>query len=104
MVLYLGEAVKIVASASDPESGAPLDPPPSSAFVDFWGPGVNRRTESPTISRVSMTYRTGTKDFVLVQNTAPMVDPRWIAGKWTYRVTMVGLFSNFEYATFTLKS
>lgn len=102
MALYLGEAVRIRASATDPESGAALDPPPTSAAVDFWAPGVDRKEAEPTIPGVAMTYRTEQNDFVLFQATA---GPSWTVGKWTYRVTVQGeAFSNWEYGTFALKA
>ena len=100
MALYLGEAVRIRATATDPDTGLALDPAPTSASVDFWAPGVDRKTEDPTIPGVAMSYRSEKSDFVLYQSTEG--DP-WVVGKWTYRVTVVGeSYSNFEYDNFKL--
>jgi hypothetical protein len=106
VALYLGEAVRIKTSAVDPETKLALDPPPGEAFVDFWLPGksptknaVERAT--PDLSNQAMTYRAATADFILFQATESAL---WVAGKWTYRVTVVGTsFRNWEYATFALK-
>lgn len=106
MVLYVGEAVRIRVSALDPETGNPLDPPPTSAKVDFWAPGRNPIRDAsvrgtPDVPNVAMAYRTATTDYVVFQPTSG--NP-WVAGKWTYRVTVVGnSYSNWEYATFVLK-
>lgn len=100
MALYLGEAVRIRATATDPDTGSLLDPPPTSAHVDFWAPGVDRKTNAPTISGQAMSYRSAENDFVLYQDTQ---GTPWVAGKWVYRVTVVGdSFSNFEYDSFRL--
>lgn len=102
MALYLGEAVRIRAAATDPETKAPLDPPPTSAVVDFWAPGQNSRTDTPTISGVAMTYRADKQDFVLYQATS---GTEWVVGKWTYKVTITGdAYTNWEYANFALKA
>lgn len=106
MALYVGEAVRIRASAVDPETGLPLDPAPVQALVDFWAPGrVPTKDElvrqEPDIAGKVMTQRPETQDFILIQHTkgAP-----WVAGKWTYRVTVVGhSYDNWEYGTFSLK-
>lgn len=103
---YVGEAVRIRVTATDPETGVALVPAPTSASIDFWRPGRNpiRDLEvrsTPDISNTEMAYRPATNDFVLFQSTAG--DP-WVAGKWTYRVTVSGdSFTNWEYATFVLK-
>ena len=102
MALFLGEAVRIKAKATDPETGEALDPAPTSAVVDFWAPGLDRKVDDPTIEGVTMTYRPTTDDFILYQSTdgAP-----WVIGKWTYKVTMTGaVFVNWEYSNFTLKA
>lgn len=102
MALYLGEAVRIRASATDPETGLALDPPPVEAVVDFWAPGLDRKVDDPTFSGVVMSYRTEQKDFILFQSTT---GDGWIPGKWIYRVKVTGdSFENFEYANFTLKT
>ena len=98
MTLYVGDALRIVVSATDPETGLPLDPPPTSAHVDFWAPGVDRKTNPPTTPDVAMTYRGASSDFVLFQDTTGFAP-----GKWTFRVTVIGsTYSNFEYSTFKL--
>lgn len=106
MVLYVGEAVRIRVSALDPETGLSLDPPPTSASIDFWAPGRNPIRDpavrgTPDVPHVAMTFRSTTDDYVLFQPTS---GSPWVAGKWTYRVTVVGAsYSNWEYATFVLK-
>lgn len=101
MVLYVGDSLRIVVGTTDPESGLPLDPQPVSAFVDFWAPGVDRKTSSPTLSAIAMTYRSPTQDFVLYQSTGGATP--WTAGKWTFRVTVTGsTYENHEYSTFKL--
>lgn len=100
MTLYVGDALRIVVSATDPETTLPLSPPPSSAHVDYWAPGVDRKTTAATTSNVAMTYRPATSDFVLFQDTSGFAP-----GKWTFRVTVIGsTYSNFEYSTFRLSS
>lgn len=102
MTLYLGEAVRILAVPTDPETGLPLNPPPTGATVDFWAPGLDRKVDAPTISAVPMTFRSATGDFILFQDTA---GANWVLGKWVYRVTVQGAtFRNFEYASFSLKA
>lgn len=106
MALYVGEAVRIRATAVDPETGTPL-PAPIAATVDFWAPGKNpvkdpAVRDAPDVPAQAMTHRPDAGDFVLFQGTA---GAPWVAGKWTYRVTVVGeAFSNWEYATFVLKA
>lgn len=100
MTLYVGDALRIVVSATDPETSLPLDPAPTGAEVDFWAPGVNRKTDAPTTPDVAMTWRPATSDFVLFQDTTGFAP-----GKWTFRVTVTGsTYSNFEYSTFRLSS
>lgn len=101
MALFLGEAVRIKAKATDPETGLSLDPAPSTATVDFWAPGLDRKVDDPTIAAVPMTYRSVTDDFILYQ---PTQGGSWAAGKWHYRVTVTGdVYTNWEYSAFTLK-
>jgi hypothetical protein len=106
MALYVGEAVRIRASAVDPETKAPLDPPPTSAKVDFWAPGKNPAKDAtvrsaPDVPNKPMEYRSATGDYVLYQETSG--DP-WVAGKWAYRVTIVGeSYTNWEFGSFVLK-
>ena len=106
MALYVGEAVRIRASAVDPETKVALDPPPTEAFVDFWLPGKTPQRDpeqraAPDLTAVQMTYREATADFVLYQDTEGDL---WVPGKWTYRVTVVGTsYRNWEYSTFALK-
>jgi hypothetical protein len=99
VTLYAGDALRIVVSATDPETTLPLNPPPVSAHVDFWAPGVDRKvTPTPTRPNVAMTYRPVTSDYVLFQDTTGFAP-----GKWTFRVTVIGsTYSNFEYSTFRL--
>lgn len=105
MALYVGEAVRIRASAVDPETKTPLALP-LTATVDFWKPGRNpvkdeTVRDSPDVPGQTMTHRPETGDFVLFQATSAEV---WEPGKWTYKVTVVGdTFSNWEFATFVLK-
>lgn len=104
MALYLGEAVRLRATATDPETGLPLTP--TGASVDFWAPGKNPIKDPdvrafPDVGNQPMVWRPETQDFVLVASTT---GPAWTAGKWTYRVTVQGeAFSNWEFSTFTLK-
>lgn len=106
MALYVGEAVRIRASAVDPETGLPLNPAPTAA-VDFWAPGKSPLRDAadranPDLIGQGMSYRTATSDFILFQATT---GPIWIPGKWTYRVTVTGAaYSNWEYGTFILKA
>lgn len=98
MTLYVGDALRIVVSATDPETSLPLSPAPTGAQVDFWAPGVDRKKSAPTRTAVAMAYRTATKDFALFQDTTGFAP-----GKWTFRVTVTGTtYSNFEYSTFKL--
>lgn len=100
MTLYVGEAVRILAKATDPESSLPLDPAPTSAVVDFWSPDQDRQVDTPIISDVAMTYRSATNDFVLFQSTSG--EP-WVAGKWVFRVTVTGsTYQNWEISSFKL--
>lgn len=102
MALFLGEAVRIKAKATDPETGEALDPPPTSATVDFWAPGLDRKVDPPTIAAQAMTYRPATDDFILFQ---PTYGSPWVTGKWTYKVTMTGsVYVNWEFSNFTLKA
>lgn len=101
MALFLGEAVRIKAKATDPETELALDPPPDSATVDFWAPGLDRKIDAATITDVAMTYRSSTDDFILYQSTD---GSPWVAGKWHYKVTVTGaVYVNWEYSAFTLK-
>lgn len=116
MALYVGEAVRIRASALDPETQAPLDPPPQSATVSFWGPDRNPVKEvelrnDPDYGPFDMVAPGQTSPNGFVNDSADFIafvstsEPNpWEAGKWTYRVTVVGnAFENFEFGTFKLK-
>lgn len=106
MALYVGEAVRISAEALDPDGRSPLDPPPLSAHVEFWAPGRNPVRDpdvrgTPDVAAQPLTRDDVTGVWALYQSTdgAP-----WVAGKWTYRVTVVGsAYENWEYASFSLK-
>lgn len=104
MALYVGEAVRIRASALDPETKEALDPPPSSARVDFWAPGKNPSRDplvrpDPDQGPVSMAYIVEQQAFVTFVLTTG-----WEPGRWSYRVTVVGdRYENWEFGTFKLK-
>lgn len=106
MALYVGEAVRIRASALDPETDQPLDPPPLSARVDFWRPGRNPARDAslrgtPDVGPISMSYRESDRDFVAFVSTGGL-EP-WEPGRWSYRVTVVGdAYENFEFGMFKL--
>lgn len=107
MALYVGEAVRIKASALDPETKEPLSPAPTSARVDLWAPGRDPVRDpalraSPDVGPLAMTWREDTSDFVAFVDTNGATP--WEAGKWIYRVTVVGdAFENFEFGNFKLK-
>lgn len=107
MALYVGEAVRIRASALDPETLQPLDPRPNSARVDFWGPDRNPVRDptlrnDPDVGPVAMSYRPEENDFIAFVSTGGAVP--WEPGKWSYRVTVIGdAYENFEFGTFKLK-
>lgn len=107
MVLYVGEAVKIRASAVDPETEVPLDPAPTGAVVAFWAPGRNpvrdpSVRDTPDLADQAMVYRVEEQDFIHFQDTSGAA---WTAGKWTFRVTVQGTtYTNWEYSTFSLKA
>lgn len=104
MALYVGEAVRIRASALDPETQLALDPPPQSATVSFWGPDKDPKKDPsvravPDVGPIAMTASGA--EFTAFVSTAG--NP-WVPGKWSYRVTVVGdAFENFEFGTFKLK-
>lgn len=104
MVLYLGETLRITAVAVDPDTNRPLDPPPASALVDFWEPGLDPVESlddrgTPTFSDIAMTYNSTEQRFELFQDTTG-----WpVKGEWTYRVRVVDTYTNFEFGSFVMR-
>ncbi len=102
--LYVGEAVRLTARVTDPDTGQPTAA--ASATVDLWAPEVDRKTAAPTRSGIAMTYRPTQRDYVTYLDTA---QGTWPPGRWNYRVTVIGLptdegtFRSIEFSTFVLE-
>lgn len=113
MVLYVGEAVTIVAAALNPlrNNVAITD---AVAKVDFFAPGKDPKGnpadrtpdqgDLPMIYDALATFQTAQTSvvgaYVCYAETAG-----WEPGKWSYRVTLTGNeYESVEYSTFTLKA
>lgn len=112
MVLYVGEAVTIVASAVDPLRGD-ANIVDATAVVDFYAPGKdpkgNPDDRSPDKPPVGMSY---VADAVVKLGSSAVtgayvgyVDTAgWEPGKWSYKVTLSGTYESWEYGSFTLRA
>lgn len=106
MALYVGEAVRIRASALDPETREPLTPRPISAHVHFYHPDKNPARDPEVrddsdFGPIEMGWREATQDFAVFVSTD---GSGWVPGRWSYRVTVQGnAYENFEFGTFRLR-
>lgn len=102
MVLYVGEAVTIKATATDPlRNNQPI--PDATAVVDFYAPGKDpkgtpgdRTTDKP---QVTLSYDAELGVYLGYVSTVG-----WEPGKWSFKVTLSGSYDSWEYSTFTLKA
>lgn len=108
MANYVGEGLTILCAATDPATGAPITA--DTGEVEFYAPGKNPAAipadRTPDQGPFSMGY-----DATVVNRDGSFgayigyVDTTgWAAGKWTYRVKLVGAFASWEYATVVLKA
>lgn len=97
----------IKCDARDPFTAAQLTDDDYVATADFYTPGKAPKTDlvdraDPDVANVPMSYDATVGSWILHQSTA---GGPWIAGKWSYRVTVIGGdYDNFEFGTFTLKT
>lgn len=112
MTIFVGEAVTIVGSATDPLK-ADENITDATAVADFYGPGKdpkgNPEDRTTDKQQVTLTYdaevvvklgqSTVTGAYVGFADTTG-----WAPGKWTYKVTLSGSYDSWEYGTFTLKA
>lgn len=103
--LYVGEAIRLTARVTDPDTGQPTGA--STVVADLWAPDLDRKTAPPTRSAVAMSYRASHRDYVTYLDTS---QGTWPPGRWTYRVTVTGLptdegtFRSIEFSTFVLEA
>lgn len=92
---HVGETIRLRAKATDPETLAVLTP--TSAVVEWWGPGVDRTASLPAVTS-NMGWRVTEQDFVLYQAT-----DGWPPGRWTYKVSVTGTqYTNVSVGAITL--
>lgn len=119
MALYAGEAVRIRAQVTDPDTQAPfvLDEDGSiSATLELWSPGKNPAKDpeirdAPDHGPAPMgEFRPEQSDFVVFVHTrgagieADPTGAKWEPGKWSFRVRITGnAFVNWEYGSFTIR-
>ena len=125
MALYAGEAVRVRAQITDPDTGSPFvvadgDHDPT-ATLALWAPGRNPVKDTEIRNGAvgtpegpdhdgEMVYRPETSDFIVFVHTRGAgIDSapdgqKWEPGKWTFRVRVTGnVFTNWEYGSFALK-
>lgn len=101
MPTYVGEGITVVCTAKDPVSGTVISD--AVATVEFYAPD-KRPARNPAdrvadYGPVSMSYDAdidGGSYVAYVDTTG------WTAGRWTYRVTLSGAYSSWEYGTLRL--
>lgn len=101
MAIYAGETIRIVAIPRDPDTLDPLDPLPSRATVDLWGPGIDRRTQAPTIPNVEMVRDEVGQRFYVDLDTSSQA---WRPGTWVYRVKAADFYTTIEYGSFQMEA
>ena len=107
MVLYLGETVRVVATALDPETSLPIDPVPTEAVAGLFAPSTGDPRLDPSLrstpdETATLTYDTETQRFVANVNSAGFAKQE--SGTWFLMITVTGaLYSNFEFGRFKLK-
>ena len=101
-MLYVGEGVTITAAATDPLRNLAITD--ATAEVTFFAPGRNPKSDpedrTPDFGPEPLVYDADLQMYVGYVET----DSGWAAGRWTYKVTMTGQYSAWEYGTFTLKA
>jgi hypothetical protein len=108
MAIYAGEGMVVVCQATDPATTVAITD--ATAQVDFFAPGKN--PISTVADRVvdrgpfDMTYdpTVVNKDGSKGAYTASIDTTGWVAGKWTYRVTISDVLDSWEFSTVTLKA
>lgn len=100
MTLYVGEAVTIKATATDPAKKQPITD--ATAVVDFYAPGKNPKlvVEDRVTDKdqVTMAYDADAAAYLGYVDTTG-----WEPGKWSVKVTLSGSYDSWEYGSFTLK-
>ncbi len=107
MTIYVGETIDVIAQAVDPLTGASIID--AVGAVLFYAPGKNPSKvpadRTPDFGPISMSYQADiinngssvTGAYVAFQDTTG-----WVAGKWSYKVTLTSSYDTWEYGTFTL--
>jgi hypothetical protein len=99
MTLYVGEAITVRCDALNPISGAVIDD--ALAHVEFYNPLKNPikvpEDRVPDKGPFEMVFDPANSAYVGYVDTSG-----WTPGKWTYRVTLSGVYESWEYATFRL--
>lgn len=101
MALYVGEAVTIKATATDPLRNTVISD--ATAVCDFYAPGkdpkgvpADRTVDKP---QITLTFDAALGVYLGYANTAG-----WVPGKWSFKVTLSGSYQSWEFGTFTLKA
>lgn len=100
MPLYVGEAVTIKATATDPLRNTLISD--ASAVADFYGPGKDPKG-NPADRTADKEQITLLWDAALGVYLGYVDTTDWDPGKWSYKVTLTGEYDSWEYGTFTLK-
>jgi hypothetical protein len=100
MTTYVGEKVTIRVEASDPILGQAITD--GQLSVEFYAPGKDPKNLPDDRVKdqgpYDMTWSDEAQAYFVQVSTAG-----WVAGKWTYKVTLTGGYDSWEYATLTLK-
>lgn len=101
MTLYVGEAVTIRATATNPITKAVISD--AVAVADFYAPGKNpklnpadRIIDKP---QVSLVYDPAAGSYLGYVDTTG-----WVEGRWSFKVTLSGSYDSWEYGSFALKA
>lgn len=116
MASFVGETIGIKADPRDPFTGVKLtDVAGYDAFVDFFAPGKNPKTNvadraTPDVADVPMVYDA---TIVNAQDNSlgawvlhqPTTGAPWVAGRWWFRVSVSSAeYDNWEFGSFVLKA
>lgn len=105
--MYAGQAITVVAQATDPKHNAQITD--ALSHVDFFAPGKNPAKVPSDRTVVDegpfpMTWDATivNKDGTLGAYVAYVDTTDWPPGKWTYRVTLEGSYDAWAYGTVKL--
>lgn len=101
MLFVIGTTLRITCSPRDPETGLPQGTPEGyTAKVDFWGPGLDRAVDLPSLANQAMAWDSANGYFELELDTLLLAFP----GPWAFDASVIGPKTKIDTGVFMLKN